>query len=126
MSFLAYNICIMTTETYKKIEKEELDEIVRRIVSVADPERIIMFGSAARGGMGPNSDVDLLVVKTGANRLELAQRIYSRLHGVGEAVDVIVTTPEDIEKYHDNPALIIASATAEGRIIYDDRQKTAV
>jgi len=50
-----------------------LDEIVRRVVEVAHPDRIILFGSAARGDMGPDSDVDLLVVKSGAlNRLHLA------------------------------------------------------
>ena len=42
-----------------------LEEIVRRIVEVAGPERIILFGSAARGHVGPNSDVDLLVIKGG-------------------------------------------------------------
>ena len=42
-----------------------LDEIVRRIVEVAAPEKIILFGSAARGEMGPHSDVDLLVIKSG-------------------------------------------------------------
>jgi uncharacterized protein len=39
-----------------------LDEIVRRIVKAAKPEKIIMFGSAARGEMGPDSDLDILVV----------------------------------------------------------------
>ncbi len=113
-------------ETYKTLKQETLDEIVRRIVSIADPERIIMFGSAAGGRMNRNSDVDLLVVKSAANRLELARKIYSRLHGVNEAVDVIVVRPEDLEQYRNNPALIIASAIAEGRVIYDARKETAV
>ncbi len=42
-----------------------LDEIVRRVVEVAHPDRIILFGSVARGEMGPDSDIDLLVVKSG-------------------------------------------------------------
>ena len=37
-----------------------LDEIVRRVIEVAQPDRIILFGSAARGQMGPDSDIDLL------------------------------------------------------------------
>jgi UTP:GlnB (protein PII) uridylyltransferase len=41
-----------------------LDEAVRRVVDVAHPDRIILFGSAARGQMGPDSDLDLLVVKS--------------------------------------------------------------
>ena len=45
----------------KPLTPAVLEEIVRRIVEVAQPERVILFGSAARGEMGPDSDVDLLV-----------------------------------------------------------------
>lgn len=47
------------------VAPDVLDEIIRRIAEVAKPEKIIIFGSAARAAMGPNSDVDLLVVKRG-------------------------------------------------------------
>jgi predicted nucleotidyltransferase len=99
-------------------EQKDLDEIVRRIVEVATPDRIILFGSAARGEMGPHSDVDLLVVKSGAHRRRLAQAIYRRLIGVRYAVDVIVVTPEDIEKYKDSFALVIEPALREGKVVY--------
>lgn len=95
-----------------------LDEIVRRIVEVAEPERIILFGSAARGDMGPNSDVDLLVVKPGAHRRRLAQDIYMSLYGVGQAVELVVVTPEDIERYGDAIGLVIEPALREGKTIY--------
>ena len=48
-----------------------LDDVVRRIVEVAQPEKIILFGSAASGWMGPHSDLDLLIVKEGAQRAGL-------------------------------------------------------
>ena len=67
-----------------------LDEIVRRVVEVADPERIILLGSAARGESRPDSDIDLLVVKEGAHRRKLSQAIYRRLMGIGRSVDVVV------------------------------------
>ncbi|HEV8724173.1 MAG TPA: nucleotidyltransferase domain-containing protein [Candidatus Binatia bacterium] len=104
----------------KKILSEEiLQKIVRRVVEVAKPEKIIVFGSAARGEMGPNSDVDLLVVKKGKyNRSRLAGNIYMNLHGVGQAVDVIVVTPEDVERYRDTHCLIIKPALQEGREVY--------
>jgi len=95
-----------------------LDEVIRRIRSVAKPERIILFGSWARGAPHPDSDVDLLVVKKGARRRELAMRIYRALIGVGRAVDVVVVTPEDIERYGDNAATVIAPALREGRVVY--------
>jgi uncharacterized protein len=102
----------------RKLDPEELERIIERIVLAAQPEKIILFGSAARGTMGPNSDVDLLVIKTGANRLELTGEIYRHLHGVGEAVDVVVVTPEDVERYGENPSLVIAPALQEGRVVY--------
>lgn len=45
----------------RAVSENVLGEIVRRIVAVAEPDRIILFGSAARGQMGPHSDLDLLV-----------------------------------------------------------------
>ena len=52
----------------KALDEATLQEIVRRIVQVAQPEKIILFGSAARGEMGPHSDVDLLVIKSGVHQ----------------------------------------------------------
>ena len=95
-----------------------LTEIVRRIVEVAQPEQIILFGSAARGEAGPDSDLDLLVVKAGVHRRRLAQQIYLHLLGVGRAVDVVVVTPEDIRRYGASRALVIESALREGKVIY--------
>lgn len=101
-----------------EVKQDILDEIIHRIVEVAQPEKIIMFGSAVRGEMGPHSDVDLLVVKSGAHRRQLAQEIYMNMFGVGQAVDVIVVTPEDIERYKDSFALVIEPALREGEVVY--------
>lgn len=96
-----------------------LAEIVRRIVEVAQPEQIILFGSAARGEMRPNSDLDLLVVKQGNfHRGRLTEAIYMNLIGVGQAVDVIVVTPEDVERYRNSHPLVIAPALREGEVVY--------
>lgn len=103
----------------KSPDKKKLAEIIRRIVEVVKPDKIIMFGSAAKGTMGPNSDVDLLVIKSGnIHRRRLAQKIYMNLFGVGQAVDVIVVTPEDVERYRDSFALVIYPALREGKVIY--------
>lgn len=102
----------------RAVREEVLDDIVRRIVDVAQPEKIILFGSAARGEGGPNSDLDLLVIKRGAHRRRLAQEIYMNLYGVGQAVDVVVVTPEDVEQYQDAIGLVVEPALREGRTIY--------
>ena len=95
-----------------------LDEIVRRIVAVAQPEKVILFGSAARGEMNRHSDLDLLVVKDGVHRGDMAENIYRHLHGVEAAVDVIVVTPDDVERYRNSHALVIKPALREGKVIY--------
>lgn len=101
------------------IAQDKLDRIIYRIVEVAKPEKIILFGSAARGGMGPNSDVDLLVIKRGDfHRGRLTEEIYMNLLGVGAAVDVVVVTPEDVERYRDSFALVIYPALREGKVVY--------
>jgi predicted nucleotidyltransferase len=103
----------------KVLSENTLREIVRRIVEVAQPEKIILFGSAARGEMGPNSDVDLLVVKSGEfDQSQIAGDIYMNLFGVGQAVDVILATPEQVERYRNTHCLIIAPALREGKEVY--------
>ena len=101
------------------LDQEILDEIIRRIVEVAQPEKIILFGSAARGAMGPNSDVDLLIIKEGADALNLMARLYRKLHGVGAAVDALVVAPGDVERFRNSHALVIKPALREGRVVYE-------
>ena len=103
----------------KTVGVDVLAEVVRRIVEVAQPDRIILFGSAVRGEMSPNSDLDLLVVKSGVHRRHLAQAIYRNLIGVGFPVDIVVVTPEDIERYGDSIGLVLEPALQEGRMVYE-------
>lgn len=96
-----------------------LDEVIRRIVEVAKPERIILFGSAARGEVGPDSDLDLLVIKEGVkHRRRLAQQIYIHLFGVPVPVDVIVATPEDVASLSGQVGSVIGPALREGKEVY--------
>lgn len=85
--------------------------------------RIVLFGSAARGQMGPHSDLDLLVVMPdGVHRRHTAQRIYRSLLGFGVAKDVIVVTESDVRDYGDNPSLVLFPALREGKEIYVARK----
>ena len=100
------------------MNNNSLNEILQRIINVAHPEKIILFGSHAREDANEASDLDLLVVKSGANRRETAQRIYQNLIGIEVNVDIIVATPEDLEKYKDASVLVYSSALKDGKIIY--------
>ena len=79
-------------------DEKVLAEIVQRVVEAAQPDKIILFGSAARGEMGPNSDLDLLVIKGGKfNHWHLLTTIYRHLRDTEPAVDVVLVTPEEVE-----------------------------
>jgi predicted nucleotidyltransferase len=96
-----------------------LDELVRRILGAAHPKRIILFGSAGRGQMSPDSDLDLLVIMPdGVHRRETAMRIYRSFLGLGRAADVVVVTESDVRRYGDNPWLVICPALREGKELY--------
>ena len=101
------------------LDPQILNEIIRRIVEVAKPEKIILFGSAVRGEMNRHSDVDLLIIKEGADVLELMGEIYMQLDGAGAAVDAVVVTPDDVERYKDSHAVIVKPALEEGRVVYE-------
>ena len=98
--------------------QKTLDDIIRRIVEVAQPERIILFGSAVRGDMTRNSDVDLLIIKEGGDA-NLRAQIYEKMYGVRVAVNAILVSPMDVERYKDSHALVIKPALQEGRVVYE-------
>ena len=102
----------------KTVSEEILQEIVRRIVAAVQPEKIILFGSVAREEMGPDSDLDFLVIKSCKNRRETVRKIRRRLIGIGIPKDIIVATPEDIERYKDTIGLIFRPALNEGKVLY--------
>jgi predicted nucleotidyltransferase len=99
-----------------------IDEMVLRIVERFDPERIILFGSAARGDAGPDSDVDLLVVMpVEGSRREKAVEIGVAVNDIPVPKDIVVTTPEDFEWRKEIVGTIERPAAREGRLVYARR-----
>jgi len=97
----------------------QLHGLVASIVQAVNPLRIILFGSAARGQAGPDSDIDLLVVMPeGTHRRHTAQYLYRVIEGIGTPFELIVATPTDLERHGDNPSLVYHAALREGRTIY--------
>ena len=93
--------------------------MVRRIIKRFDPERVILFGSHARGEAGPDSDIDLLVVMpVKGSRREMAIEIGVALHDIRFPKDIIVTTPEEFEWRKDIPGTIERPAAKEGKVLY--------
>jgi predicted nucleotidyltransferase len=102
-------------------DQQALDELVRRIVEAVHPLKIILFGSAARGELGPDSDVDVMVVMPeGTHQLHTAQHLRMRLFEVelDLSVDIIVATPDELGRYRDDIGFIYYTVLREGREIY--------
>lgn len=96
-----------------------LDKIIQRILAVVKPRKVILFGSAVKGEMGANSDIDLLVVvPSGMHRRKTAQKIYRNMIGVGFAADIIVVTEDDVEQFKDHIGMVIRPALEEGKVLY--------
>jgi uncharacterized protein len=102
------------------VSGELLEKAVRRIVESADPDKILLFGSGARGTMGPHSDVDLLVIKGGPyDYHRVITEIYGALAGVEQATEVVLATPELVARYRDSFCLVFYPALREGKTVYD-------
>ena len=96
-----------------------LADMTRRIVETARPQRVVLFGSAARGQLTPDSDLDVLVIMRGpAHRRQVARAIYRNLHGIEMPVDVIVVTEEDVQNSASGGFSIIRPALEEGQVLY--------
>ncbi len=97
----------------------QFSSLLEQVVRISQPLRIILFGSAARGRMGPESDIDLLVVvPDGSHRRHTAQRLYAGIRHVGIPFDLLVATPSDLEKHRTDVGLIYATILQEGIEVY--------
>lgn len=97
-----------------------LDDIIERIVVRFSPDRIILFGSYARGESTADSDFDLLIVMpVEGSRRNKANEIDLALADRTVPIDVIVVTPEQFEQQKNMIGTIVLEAVREGRIVYE-------
>ena len=102
------------------VDETLLNEVVRRVLTVARPDRIILFGSAATGQMTEDSDLDLLVVEPApANTRDRSIRIRRALGDVHYPVDVIVISSERFEETKNIVGGIAYPARKYGRVLYE-------
>ena len=99
---------------------DEIARMVKRIAEQFKPERIILFGSYAKGTIGPDSDVDLLVImNVEGSKKEVAIQIDRALIDRRLPLDLIVATPDDVERYRKLVGNIIRPALQEGKVLYE-------
>jgi uncharacterized protein len=101
------------------VDEQVLDDIVRRILAVAQPSRVILFGSCARGEADAGSDLDLMVIQPSvANRGEAMVRLRQAVGSVGTGVDVLVYSEAEVEARRDWCTSPVYWALREGRVLH--------
>ncbi len=106
--------------TQEPITDELVQEITRKIVQNFHPERIIAFGSYARGEQKPDSDLDLII------EMETDQPFYQRGLGIAAlfsdrrwAMDLLVYTPQEFRQLSKVFGSLPYSVEREGRVLYE-------
>lgn len=101
---------------------ETYAEIVQRIRSVANPRKIVLFGSRARGEHRPDSDIDLLVIEESSlPRHRRSIPLYAALADLPIEVDaeIVVYTPAEVEEWRGANAAFVTTALREGKVLYE-------
>jgi predicted nucleotidyltransferase len=102
------------------IDEKKIREATDRLVATFHPNRIILFGSHARGTADDHSDVDFLVVcSLTGNRRSLMVAMDRALRGLGFARDIVVLTPEEYERDRYLPGTVARPAWLEGKVLYE-------
>ena len=101
-------------------ETEVLDEIVRRIVQVADPDKIILFGSRARREADEESDHDLLIIAPSEEPTwRRTVPVLMAMRGITVPCDVLWRTSEEVEQWQAASSHVLSRAVREGRVVYE-------
>jgi len=102
------------------ISDEILLKVKERLVDGFHLEKIILFGSQARGTADERSDVDILVVCSFAcKRRHLMLEMDRALNGLKLARDIVILTPEEFDRDRYIPGTIARPAWLEGKLIYE-------
>jgi uncharacterized protein len=105
-----------------RVGRETFSEIVRRIRAVATPQKIVLFGSRARGDHRPDSDIDILVIaESPLPRHRRSIPLYAALADLSLDVDteVVVYTPAEVEEWRGAGGAFITTALREGTVLYE-------
>ena len=104
----------------KQLDENLLKEVVQRILKVAQPEKIILFGSYARDEVTEDSDLDILIIQpSDLPRYKRSAPVRLALRGLFPSKDIVVYTPDEVREWESAETSFIASALREGRILYE-------
>ena len=101
------------------VTQEQIDEIKKRIVENIMPEKIILFGSYAKGTATEESDLDLLIVKeSNIPRYKRGREVRKYLRGLKIPVDLLVYTKDEIKRWSNVKTAFITTVMGKGKVLY--------
>ncbi|MDR3113603.1 MAG: nucleotidyltransferase domain-containing protein [Endomicrobium sp.] len=107
----------------------EIKSVLKRIVEMADPYKIILFGSYARGTVTPDSDIDLMILldndflpKTSSEKLERNWNIHKLVLDINYqyAMDVKIYSRAEFRKLKNKGSFFIEEIEKTGKTIYEN------
>ena len=106
--------------TQPSADNPVLAEIVQRLVNLYHPERVYLFGSAARGDAGPDSDYDFMVVVPDSTPPEIRSSpdVFKALLDIDAPIDVLVWPREEFDKRLALRVSFPSTIVREGKLLY--------
>lgn len=103
----------------KREQEQKIDRLLGRIIEGLKPDRVLIFGSYARGEAGPDSDLDILIIRDSDERPVVRRRkALILLKGSGVPKDIFILTPGEFEESKDLVGTIAYEANHYGKIVY--------
>lgn len=101
---------------------EKINQITKNLKKYK-PEKIILFGSYARGKSKRNSDIDLLIIKrTKRNPYKRIPEVRKYLYDIDKAFDILVLTPKEVQKRLELGDFFIEEIIKRGKVLYETRK----
>lgn len=116
-------IKVPTIDKRKRIPQKAIDQVVKQIVEKFKPQKIILFGSYARGNPRPESDVDLLVVMDTPLKESKQSLEIRRYLDVMFGIDLIVHTPKRLRERVDMGDWFLRDVIKEGKVLYESSSR---
>ncbi len=107
------------------VNKENIKNVAINMAKAINAERVILFGSYARGNATEHSDVDLMIIaESDLPRFKRSRELYKLLRPHPFAMDIVVYTPLEIEKGKKTEVTFVSTVLKEGKILYDRRDRS--
>ena len=102
------------------VNEDNIRRVAARIAIAANAERVILFGSYARGEATEHSDVDLMVIaESDLPRFKRSRELYSLIKPYPFPMDIIVYTPQEFERWRKSKVSFVSTVLREGKTLYE-------